>query len=97
VDTLLVVTWSILGGLWLITAPGVLVAFGAVGDPPPGSRPGWVVAFLGWLSTPVTVIVALAGGGPWLPVVYLLVIAAGWLVGLVSVRLVARRRRGPPS
>jgi hypothetical protein len=40
----LVVAWSILGGLWLVTAPGVLVAFGAVGDPPAGFRAGRVAA-----------------------------------------------------
>ena len=81
------VVWAILGLLWLVTAPGVLVAFAAVGDPPPGFLPGWVIAFLGWLSVPVTVVlalVAIAGDGaigvrPWLPVASLLVVAAGYL------------------
>ena len=60
------VVWAIVGLLWLVTAPGVLVAFAAVGDPPPGFLPGWVIAFLGWLSVPVTVVlalVAIAGDG----------------------------------
>ncbi|WP_328305556.1 hypothetical protein [Actinomycetospora sp. NBC_00405] len=99
------VLWAILGLLWLVTAPGVLVAFAAVGDPPPGFLPGWVIAFLGWLSVPVTVVlalVAIAGDGavgvrPWLPVASLLVVPAGYLVGLVSVRVVAGLRREPPT
>ncbi|WP_433028978.1 hypothetical protein [Actinomycetospora sp. CA-053990] len=99
------VVWAIVGLLWLVTAPGVLVAFAAVGDPPPGFLPGWVVAFLGWLSVPVTVVlalVAISGDGavgvrPWLPVASLLVVPAGYLVGLVSVRVVARWRRDPPT
>jgi hypothetical protein len=108
VGVALSVVWAILGLLWLVTAPGVLVAFAAVGDPPPGFLPGWVIAFLGWLSVPVTVVlafVAIAGGGvvggvvgvrPWLPVASLLVVGGGYLVGLVSVRVVARWRRDPP-
>ncbi|MDD7917278.1 hypothetical protein [Actinomycetospora callitridis] len=100
----LIVVWAILGLLWLVTAPGVLVAFAAVGDPPRGFLPGWVLAFLGWLSVPVTVVlalVAIAGDGavgvrPWLPVASLLVVPAGYLVGLVTVRVVARLGGGPP-
>ncbi len=99
------VVWAILGLLWLVTAPGVLVAFAAVGDPPPGFLPGWVIAFLGWLSVPVTVVLALVaiaddgavGLRPWLPVASLLVVPAGYLIGLVSVRVVARLRRDPPT
>jgi hypothetical protein len=102
VPTVLVVAWSILGGLWLVTAPGVLVAFGAVGDPPAGFRAGWVVGFLGWLSTPVTVILALValagddvaiGVRPWLPLASLAALPVGYLVGRVGVRLA---RRGAP-
>ncbi|GAA4741400.1 hypothetical protein [Actinomycetospora chibensis] len=100
----LTVVWAILGLLWLVTAPGVLVAFAAVGNPPPGFLPGWVIAFLGWLSVPVTVVLALvaiagdgaAGGRPWLPVASMLVVGGGYLVGLGSVRVVARWRRDPP-
>jgi hypothetical protein len=91
VDGVLVVAWSVLGGLWLVTAPGALVAFGAVGDPPAGFRAGWVVAFLGWLSTPVTVIVALVGGGPWLPLASLAALPVGYLVGRIGMRLARRR------
>jgi hypothetical protein len=105
VGVALAVVWAILGLLWLVTAPGVLVAFAAVGDPPPGFLPGWVIAFLGWLSVPVTVVlalVAIAGDGavgvrPWLPVASLLVVPAGYLVGLVTVRVVAGWRRDPPT
>jgi hypothetical protein len=105
VGVALVVVWAILGLLWLITAPGVLVAFAAVGDPPPGFLPGWVIAFLGWLSVPVTVVlalVAIAGEGavgvrPWLPVASLLVVPGGYLVGLVTVWVVARWRPDPPT
>lgn len=99
------VVWAILGLLWLVAAPGVLVAFAAVGAPPPGFLPGWVIAFLGWLSVPVTVVlalVAIAGDGavgvrPWLPVASLLLVVVGYLVGLVTVRVVARWRRDPPT
>lgn len=99
------VVWAILGLLWLVTAPGVLVAFAAVGDPPPGFLPGWVVAFLGWLSFPVTLVLALVaiarhgavGLLPWLPVASLLAAAAGFLVGLATVRVVAALRPDPPE
>jgi hypothetical protein len=105
VGVALSVVWAILGLLWLVTAPGVLVAFAAVGDPTPGFLPGWAVAFLGWLSVPVTVVLALitvaadgaVGVRPWLPVASLLVVAAGYLIGLVSVRVAARWRRGPSA
>lgn len=90
----LTVAWWVLGGLWLLTSPGVLVAFAAVGDPPRGFLPGWTVAFLGWLAIPVTVVVTLTGAGPpWLPLAALAALPVGYLVMRVGVAL--RRRSGP--
>ena len=88
------VVWAILGLLWLVTAPGVLVAFAAVGDPPPGFLPGWVIAFLGWLSVPVTVVlalVALAGDGA----IGVRSVAAGGLAARRPRRLPGRARERP--
>ena len=94
---MLTVAWWVLGGLWLLSLPGVLVAFAAVGDPPRGFLPGWVVAFLGWLSIPVTVVLALtghdAGTRPWLPVASLAALPVGYVVTRVGTRLAGDRRR----
>ena len=95
----LTVAWWVLGALWLLTSPGVLVAFAAVGDPPPGFRPGWVVGFLGWMSIPVTVVVALVvGDGPpvWLPLLSVAALPVGFLVMRVGVRLAGDRRGSRP-
>ncbi|WP_133827425.1 hypothetical protein [Actinomycetospora succinea] len=91
------VAWWVLGALWLLTSPGVLVAFAAVGDPPPGFRPGWVMAFLGWLSIPVTVVGALVAEGPWtwLPLASVAALPVGYLVMRVGIRIARRPRSGP--